>query len=344
MNEPQQDSAVALPVRLLLAAVAVVAESAAVWLLVTCGSPPQASGAVLVAVCLHAVAGLACARTVPHSESTYRDAMLVAALVLPGLGPLIAWLLVRRRRDGAVNAHAFFENYEQEVHGEVAFDAVPAPARTRPVSFHDVLRAGSLDHRRNALRKLAERGQPMHLRLLRRCLSHSDMELRLGAFAEINRLLRQWEGRLCELRAAVDAQPDDPAARAQLSAAHRGYAASGLLDEDMARFQLRQAANACRLAGAAAANHADLAIERALVCTDLGDLDGASAVLGRLADEHLEDARVCIARARIAFLQHRFDRVRSEAEKLHRAGEQSPRWMREMCPDVGEALLAGGTA
>ena len=78
-----------------------------------------------------------------------------------------------------MNAHAFFENYETEVGVRAQLLRPEKDASNITMSFQEVLHHGSIDHRRNALRKLAERGQPLHLAMLRRCLSHPDMELRL---------------------------------------------------------------------------------------------------------------------------------------------------------------------
>lgn len=289
-----------------------------------------AYGLVGVAVALHVVASVFCALTAERSAQTYRDALFLGALAVPLLGPMVAWILPSRPRAGVANAHAFFENYEADIHGEVELEERDPESRTRTMSFHEVLRYGTLDHRRNALRKLAERGQPMHLQLLRRCLSNPDMELRLGAFTELDRLLHGWEERLSALQAAVEETPGDPERRAALSRAHREYAASGLLDEDTARFQLGQAARACDLETAPAAKQTDLAVERAMVFAEVGDLERAALALREVDAVDVDEPRVCIARARIAFLTRRFGDVRREVDSLRSSAAEVPRWMDEL--------------
>lgn len=315
---------------LLLAIAAALVEVAAAWSLLC-------HGQLAAAVALHMAASLLAALTVDRAMPAYRDAVLLTAVAVPLLGPMLAWAVLARPRDAAVNAHAFFENYEQEVQGRIELQGTVPDSDARTISFHEVLRHGSLDHRRNALRKLAQRGQRMHLQLLRRCLSHPDMELRLGAFTELNRLLREWETRLDELRAAVARTPRDADARAAASRAHREYAASGLLDDDMARFQLEQAAAACDLTMVPTSGQTDLAVERALVFAELGDLDGAVAALGHVDGPDRDAPHACIARARIAFLTRRYSEVHPEVDRLRAAEADVPRWMSELCSTLPAA-------
>lgn len=297
-------------------------EAASIWLLL--------SGTVQGWAVCHL--GASVAAVVRFRAGIYRDGVLCCALFVPVLGPPLApWLFAAPDRTVA-NAHAAFETFEAEVLRAEEFAGRHLTERAAPLSIHEVLRHGSTDHRRNALRKLAERGEPRHLALLRRCLSHEDVELRLGAFSEINRLLRSWESRLADARRRANAEN---VATSHLTVAriHREYAASGLLDGPMTEFHLARAEAACADAGRHEPSSVGIAVERVLVAVERGDLDGARRALRPVPAGERRQPELCLARARAAFAERRFGHVVDEARRLRQCGYPVPSWMQALADD-----------
>tara|TARA_R110002072_G_scaffold25443_2_gene84972 strand:+ start:32034 stop:32957 length:924 start_codon:yes stop_codon:yes gene_type:complete len=307
----------------------VLAEGLAIFLL-------SAGAGVVAAILAHTIAAVV-ATAVGSSHGCYRGLLLCVAWFVPILGPLLGPLLVREPRAGTLNAHALFESYEAEVSAEMPLDrkAGADPSRGAAMSFHEVLQHGSIDHRRNALRKLAELGGRSHLELLRRCLSHPNMEIRLAAFNELNRLLRIRDRHLTQLRDLAEMHAHEVGAQVTLARAYRKYAASGLLDTAMARFQLQQAIQVCRKALRRHRQDPDLCVELAWNALELGDLRTVNRTLRRFEpdDAHPE---LVVLRARVAFVQRRFDDARYYARELTAGGHTMPSWL--------DALAVGGAS
>ncbi len=303
--------------------VAAAIAAATVWTFVR-GAP------LLLPLSLHVLAAVVAAAGVPRDLRVYRHAVLVGAAAVPVLGPALAWLLLARPARPGHNAHAWFVDQESAGDADDTFAHQDDDPLGATMSFHEVLRHGSLDHRRNALRKLAERGQPMHLALLRRCLSHPDMELRLGAFREVNRLLERWEARIARLGAEADAAPDDPSVHQRLSLSHREFATSGLLDRETQRLQLEMALARCKAARLAAPRDTGLAVEQAMVYIALEDLAGAERTLATVVPSDVDRPDLCAARAQLAFRLRRFDAIAAEVDRLEATASPVPAWMREL--------------
>ncbi len=256
--------------------------------------------------------------------------VLLVALLIPGFGPLLAgWLLRRpRRSDTALQAHL------QSLGGAdtlpIARPARIDPCERAPIGLRELLRHGSLDHRRNALRTLARLGQPHHLALLRSCLGSDDAEIRLGAFAELDRLQRRAEAERKTLEAAVLAMPDTGRARADallaLALAHQQAATSGLADAESARRHVRlwrqRAAEAFALWPSATT-----ATALAMADSALGRHDAAAALLDGLPWAEARLPPVAVARATIAFRRRDFGLATRLCGDLRTRRLQPPAWL-----------------
>ena len=67
-----------------------------------------------------------------------------------------------------------------------------------------MLRDGTTDQKRNALRRLADLGQPVHFRLIRSCLLDPEHEVRLYAYSDLERAGRGYEEAIAKLSKAAE--------------------------------------------------------------------------------------------------------------------------------------------
>lgn len=256
------------------------------------------------------------------------DLVLALALAAPGFGPALAWTAaLSRRRDAAQNAHAAFE--AQEAHVEAA-DRPTLARELQVVSHAHVLEHGSLEQKRNLLRQLARIGERRYLLLLRRFLLDPEPELRLCAYAELARECQQQESRIRELRERAEARTDGDtlaAARAlaELAEANRAYAASGLLDSDMARYWLGQAqALAERALGADPDCRAAQSV-LARTLAEAGELERAWELIVAWPDD--VEPEHDVVRAELAFRRRDRGRCLDVARRLAARGVEPPVWL-----------------
>ena len=282
------------------------------------------------AIAIHVLAaGLArFAVQVAGASSSERDLALVLALVAPGVGPLMTWLLAIHRRDGATqNAHAVFE----ETQSSAGKDTRPELERELQVVSHaQILQHGSLEEKRNLLRQLARIGERRYLLLVRRFLRDDEPELRLCAYAELARSCRQREQEIRDLRQHARSLADaDPAvlaeAGAELADAHRRYAASGLLDEDMAKYWLDQARKQAEVTLESAPYNQAAQRVLALVLADEGCLDRAWEIAATWPTDTTHDND--LARAELAFRRRDRATCVAVAQRLTAAAIELPPWL-----------------
>ncbi|MGH7163653.1 MAG: hypothetical protein ACREID_09220 [Planctomycetota bacterium] len=300
--------------------------------------------ALLLALALHA---LACSLVIPAARRrrgafspVEHDAMLLTAACVPLFGPPLAWALPRPRAKeveaSVENAHAVFERYEQYVrphvpdHERTLFTGDYDKDLARELdaeSYHEVLRHGQTDQKRNALKRLADMGEPRHLELVRRCLVDPDHEVRLYAYSELERLARVHEEEIAKRDRAVASDPSDVAALRAMAEAHLRYGASGIQDDEMAAYHFRLAIRFAARAAEAGDRGPDAAIIESVSYCRLKEYGAAADALQRLAPELQGLPRVRIARAEIGYRQRDFETARGEAVELAAAGEKMPDWL-----------------
>lgn len=296
-----------------------------------------------IAAALHVVAArlslLAALRRRPDLSRVERDVVLWTALVVPLFGPLLAWSMPRPAvEEEAENAHAVFEQYSEHVKPDVpdyertlfTGDYERDLARELDAeSYHEVLRHGTTDQKRNALRRLADLGQPRHLELVRRCLLDPDHEVRLYAYSEIERLGRGYEEEIAKRSRELGQKPDDPEALLTLARTYFAYAESGIHDEEMAAFYYGSARRFAEQARAVAAGPEAVWIG-ARAMGRLGDFAGAEERLSALTPEQQGLAESCVARADLAFRRRDFETARAEAARIRELQEEPPEWLRAL--------------
>jgi len=319
-------------------------DAAACAVAVAAGPAGLALGAALHLAATHLTRRAAALRA-PLSRAEL-DLVTVLACGLPLLGPLTAWCVPRRAEDRCGgDAHEAFEAerararaaagvgraraVELQLTGEPARDL---RARLDVECHLDVLRFGDRTLRGNLARKLAERGGPQDLSLLRRVLEDPEEELRIQAFLFLRDARAAHVARVGELRVAAEAVGT---AEAWLAAAraHLEFAESGALDPALVRFELERGREALSLGRAAAdsAQHrmALGALELALLGR-LGRTVEAAEVLrelGRLELLAAEAPHVLEAWAEVALRSGQVGVARAAAEALAVAGAAVPSWL-----------------
>lgn len=148
-------------------------------------------------------------------RSVERDCVVLAAALLPWIGPLLAWTLPHRSvRDQTEDAHAAFERYLEHTKAEAprwertlfTGDVERDLARELDAqTFEEVFLYGPADQKRNAVKRLAETGSPDHLRQIRACLVDPDQEVRLFAHNELDQIVRRHQLGLQLAQRALDA-------------------------------------------------------------------------------------------------------------------------------------------
>ncbi len=179
------------------------------------------------------------------------DLVTLLALGLPLVGPLTAWCVPRTAENGQTgDAHEAFEAERARQRGasgvgetrELQLSGEPERdlrARLDVESHLDVLRFGDRMLRSNLVRKLAERGGPQDLALLRRVLEDPEEELRIQAFLSLRDARTVHVRRLEELRVQA-AATGAVEAWVAVARAHLLFAESGALDPALVRFELER--------------------------------------------------------------------------------------------------------
>jgi len=238
--------------------------------------------------------------------------------------------------DSIENAHAIFERYSAHVKPDLpdyertlfTGDYERDLARELDAeSYHEVLRHGNTDQKRNALRRLADMGAPRHFALVRRCLLDPEHEVRLYAYSELERCGRVFEEEIAKRSRELDRRPGKPEALLALARVQFAYADTGIHDVEMAAFYFRTAARFATQARAAAPNDPEPIWIEARALARLKEYAEAETCLERLSPEQQEMVQSCIARADVAFRKRDFDAARTEAEKLRAQEAELPCWL-----------------
>ncbi len=285
------------------------------------------------------------------------DVAALTALFVPLFGPCLAWLFPRRTASSVLDAHAWFEQHEH-VHGKGKLLAVApsdAEADALPhdvMSFSEVLRRGSIDHKRNALRNLAKRGTPRHLTMLRDTLYSDNVELRLCAYGEIQALSRVHENGLAALQRELDALPAGAAHEAErhrlltgAAAAHQAYAATGLLDPEMRRYHLQRGVRYAQEAWLADPQKWRIATVYARTLSDLGDHEHSLRAFSHLSQDDQLRPEVCLAQAEVAFRSRDFAAAKAAGDRLCQQRLALPDWLQALVQasaTTAEAVEVGG--
>ena len=268
------------------------------------------------------------------------DLVFWTALLVPVFGPILAWRMpFLSTPDEVENAHQVFERYAEHVKPSVpdyertlfTGDYEKDLARELDAeSYHEVLRHGATDQKRNALRRLADLGEPKHFALIRNCLLDPEHEVRLYAYSELERTGRVYEDIIAKRTPEIDRDPNNGEALLVLAQAYGKYAASGILDEGMATFYFKSADSYAARARQCGVEGAEPVWLRAFALARIHDFDGADEALDTLSESEKALTESCIARADVAFRRRDFDTVRVEAERVRQAGGEMPDWLAAM--------------
>jgi hypothetical protein len=194
-------------------------------------------------------------------------------------------------------------------------------------SYHEVLRHGSTDQKRNALRRLADLGEPHHFALIRKCLVDPEHEVRLYAYSELERAGRRFEEAIATQSRKLKADPGDAAAVEEMARTYLAYAATGIHDASMAAFYFRSAQRYARTARGLGAAGPEMAWVEACALGRVGEFEAADAALAALPPGEQEQARTCLIRAELALLRRDFAQARVQAEQLKASGGEVPGWL-----------------
>lgn len=269
----------------------------------------------------------------PDLPVVERDLVFLTSLFVPIFGPALAWTMPHiEAPDKVEDAHQVFLRYAKHVE-----PAAPDYERTLftgdydkdlareldAESHYEVLRHGSTDQKRNALRKLADLGEPKHFRLIRGRLLDPEHEVRLYAYGELERVGRGFEEEIAKRSRELKGDEGGSETLLALAQAYFDYAASGVHDEEMAAFYFRSAERfAQQVAGTP-----EGAWLQAGALARLGKYGDADRVLDALGDEEAALARSCLARADVAYRRRDFARAREEAWRMRKMVDELPDWL-----------------
>lgn len=308
-----------------------------------------------VALLLHVLAarfaGHAAAVRRDDLTRTERDAVVWLAALVPMFGPALAWWMPmppaqeneEDESDEVINAHEMFERYEEHVkphspdYERTLFTGDYAKDLARELdaeSYAEVLRHGNTDQKRNALRRLATLGEPKHFALIRGCLLEPSHEVRLYAYAELEKAGRFYETEIAQLSRRLTRRPRNVEALLGMARIQFRYASSGIHDREMATFYYKSVllfAHRARDAGAEGPAATWLAASAA---ARIGDTPQALAELQSLTDEEQKLAESCLVRAAIHFEARAFDLARAEADRIESSGGFVPSWLDALRTEV----------
>ena len=302
-----------------------------------CGLGYNSIGMLAVAGVLHVAASLLAVKAArlrrPDLAIVERDLVFLATLFVPIFGAALAWTLPHAEApDEVEDAHQMFLRYAEHVkpaaldYERTLFtgDYERDLARELDAESHlEVLRHGSIDQKRNALRKLADLGEPRHFGLIRRCLLDTEHEVRLYAYTELERCGRIFEDEIAKRSRELRRDESDSETLLSLAQAYFDYAASGVHDEEMAAFYFRSAERFARRV----ADGPEAAWLRAGALARLKEYDEAEAVLNTLGEREAALARSCLERADVAFRRRDFATAREEADRIKQIGDELPDWL-----------------
>jgi hypothetical protein len=282
---------------------------------------------------------------------TERDAVVWIAALVPMFGPALAWWIPmppetedeEEEPEEVVNAHEMFERYEEHVkphrpdYERTLFTGDYARDLARELdaeSYFEVLRHGNTDQKRNALRRLATLGKPRHFALIRNCLLEPSHEVRLYAYAELEKASRVYEDEIADLSHRLARRPKRVESLLAMARVQFRYAASGIHDAGMADFYFQTVIRFAERARAAGATGPEPVWLVARAQARIGDTEAALDSLASLSGAEQEMAESCLVRAAIHFEARNFEGARIEADRIEATGETVPGWLRALRSEV----------
>ncbi|MFQ5506882.1 MAG: tetratricopeptide repeat protein [Planctomycetota bacterium] len=283
-----------------------------------------------------------------------KDVVLISAVFIPVFGPALAWTIPvgddRRLPSGSTEMlhkveqdlqsteqpyvpKLYSGDFEQDLSREI-----------NAMSYYEVLKNGDMDQKRNALRKLARMGEHKHLVMIKKFYHDPEPELRLCAYLEIDRLRIRHESKISELKKQLrecrvgrpihEGRKLEDDCLAELADAVREYGSCGILDENMADFQLRQALDIAAEALRKSPKNWRAALVKALIHKDLNELDDAEKSLADLPEESRQHPAIRMMRAKLCFSRRDFEGARREALALRDSGQEVPEWLAVLMEDA----------
>jgi len=279
-------------------------------------------------------------------SSTERDAVLWVAALVPMFGPSLAWSMPvpppppdqdeDDDADEVINAHDMFERYEEHVtphnpdYERTLFTGDYARDIARELdaeSYVEVLRHGTTDQKRNALRRLATLGDPKHFDQIRGCLLDPSHETRLYAYSELEKASQVFEEEIADLSKKLAKRPKHKASLLRLATVQYRYAASGIHDAAMAAFYFKTVTRYARKSIEAGTQGPEPVWLVARSLARLGQPNEALAEIAALPADEQEHPESCLVRASIRFQDRDFEAARDEAERIVAAGGSLPGWL-----------------
>ncbi|MHC4940370.1 MAG: tetratricopeptide repeat protein [Planctomycetota bacterium] len=310
---------------------------------------------LVIALLLHLLAAR-CAVRAAHVRRedltrTERDAVNWLALLVPMFGPVLAWWVPKptaqesEEEESAevINAHEMFERYEEHVkphrpdYERTLFTGNYARDLARELdaeSYFEVLRHGNTNQKRNALRRLATLGEPKHFALIRGCLLEPSHEVRLYAYAELERSSRVYEDEIAELSRQLARRPKRIEALLAMARVQFRYAASGIHDDSMAAFYFKTVIAFAQRAMDAGAQGPEPIWLVARALARRGDTDEAMEAIASLPAEDQEMEESCLVRAAIHFEARDYESARVEADRIEAVGGDVPGWLHALRVEV----------
>ncbi len=275
-----------------------------------------------------------------------RDTVFVMAMFVPVVGPALAWALPHRSETREIeDAHELFERYLEHVepltptHERSLFTGNETRDLARELdveTFAQVLREGAPDQRRNAVRRLVERGGPSHMARVRRCLIDLDEEVRLFAHAELDRVLKTHRRSIHDALDDV-AECADADSHTAVAEAHLELAESGILDAAASASHHRLARQSATTALSMGGPRVDAAKVAAVAHSRLGEHGTAVEIIESLSTEEQRLADVREIRASVAFARRRYGVARALGERLVRHNDDLPNWLDALRRQKGAA-------
>jgi tetratricopeptide (TPR) repeat protein len=151
-------------------------------------------------------------------------------------------------------------------------DFLQAELSTEPLL--DILNGKDIELKRGAIKLLRKTGTPDAVKLLKRCLSDSEVEIRFYAHTALSRVEEIYNKRLEKARAQAN-NPSFESYR-ELGRAYEFYARSELPDMDLRKHYLQTAAKSFEQALELHPDALDLAVRVGELCVELGDASHAA--------------------------------------------------------------------
>ncbi len=151
--------------------------------------------------------------------------------------------------------------------------------------------------------------------VLRMALKDLADDVRLYAYAVLDRKESIINARIQRLRSAIDRGDDDARVRARLAEQYWELAYLGLAQGEVAR-HVRNEAERCARASLAARESPGMRLLLARIALQVGDFETADNHLERAMAAGVDGAEVAPFRAEVAYLRRDFRRVRSELAQL----------------------------